>query len=152
MPIFLMRKIVYFIESSGFSLLNNCFRRADLEILPLSYANSLITMIHNLKYYFNPAYINSELVSMRLNVINYLSKIDDNDLRITNNRTMFEYIWSMVKEYSYNTFAIDRDGLKIVIKYFTSSTLTMRLSGLAQINSYISLYNEIPHASLSEFH
>lgn len=41
-----------------------------------------------------------------------------------------------------NRFIIDKDGLTMALKCFTSSTLTMRLSGIAQINNYISLFNE----------
>jgi ubiquitin carboxyl-terminal hydrolase 34 len=37
----------------------------------------------------------------------------------------------------------DKDGLELAFKYSTSSTLTMRLAGIAQINSYISIFNEI---------
>lgn len=37
----------------------------------------------------------------------------------------------------------DREGLDLAFKYFTSSTLTMRLAGIAHINVHINLYNEL---------
>lgn len=37
----------------------------------------------------------------------------------------------------------DRDGLDLAFKYFSSSTLTMRLAGIAQINSHINMFNEL---------
>lgn len=151
MPIFLMRKIIYFIEQEGFSLYTNCFKEANPTELPIPFAHSMISIIQSIKHYFNLSTINNELVQLRTNVINFLCKMQDCDLRMMNNRAMFEYIWSVVKEYnSYSHFAFDRDGLKIAFKYFTSSTLTMRLSGLAQINNYISIYSEIHHATLSK--
>lgn len=39
--------------------------------------------------------------------------------------------------------SFDSDGLDLAFKYFTSSTLTMRLAGITQINTQISLFNEI---------
>lgn len=145
-----MRKIVHFIETSGFKLFIDCFKESDPSCLTISYANSLISTIQSLKYYFNLSAINPELVTLRTHVINYLCKIRDNDLRNTTNRAMFEYIWSVVKEYNFNNFGLDGDGLKIAHKYFTSSTLTMRLSGLAQINTCITIYNDLPHNSMSK--
>lgn len=143
MPVFLMKRIVYFIEHSGFLLYINCFK-LDPNIFPISFANALIVAIQSLKYYFTFASINNELVTLRAQVINYLCKIQDSDLRNINNRTMFEYIWSVIKEINLNSYVIDEDGLRISFKYFTSTTLTMRLSGLAQINNYISIYSDYP--------
>ena len=42
--------------------------------------------------------------------------------------------------------AFDRDGLELAFKYFCSTTLTMRLAGITQINSHISLFNEMCNA------
>lgn len=48
-----------------------------------------------------------------------------------------------------NRYIVDKDGLVLALNYFTSSTLTMRLSGIAQINSYINLFNEYLQAENS---
>lgn len=152
MPIYLMRKIIYFIEHSGFKLFIDCFSKSDPNYLTISLANSLISTIQSLKYYFTLPSINNELVTLRIEVINYLCKIGDNDLRNLNNRGMFEFIWSVIKEYNFNNnFGLDYDGLKIAHKYFLSSTLTMRLSGLAQINNCIAIYNDLTHPAMSKF-
>uniref|UniRef100_T1K3V7 USP domain-containing protein n=1 Tax=Tetranychus urticae TaxID=32264 RepID=T1K3V7_TETUR len=37
---------------------------------------------------------------------------------------------------------IDKEGLTLALKHFTSSTLTMRLAGITQINNYINLFND----------
>lgn len=37
----------------------------------------------------------------------------------------------------------DKDGLDLAFKYFSSSTLTMRLAGITQINSHINIFNEL---------
>lgn len=52
-------------------------------------------------------------------------------------------MWNAVKEPFDSPPTFDRDGLELAFKYFTSSTLTMRLAGIAQINSYISVFNEL---------
>lgn len=54
-----------------------------------------------------------------------------------------EFMWSAVKDPMDSPVTFDRDGLDLAFKYFTSSTLTMRLAGIAQINSHINMFNEM---------
>jgi len=54
-----------------------------------------------------------------------------------------EYIWSAVKDPVDAHITFDKDGLDLAFKYFLSSTLTMRLAGVNQINNYINLFNEL---------
>ena len=42
-----------------------------------------------------------------------------------------------------HSFYFDKDSLELAFKYFSSTTLTMRLAGIAQINSHINFFNEI---------
>lgn len=51
-------------------------------------------------------------------------------------------MWNAIKE-PFDSPTFDKDGLELAFKYFTSSTLTMRLAGIAQINSYITVFNEL---------
>lgn len=144
MSVFLLRKIIYFIEAEGWLLFINCFKEMTPTDVSILFIHSMISVIQIVRNYFNISAINHKLVQIRSHVINYLCNMQDSDLRIMNNRTMFEYIWSVVKEYStFSSVSIDRDGLRISLKYFSSSTLTMRLSGIAQINNYITMYNDL---------
>jgi ubiquitin carboxyl-terminal hydrolase 34 len=52
-------------------------------------------------------------------------------------------MWSAVKDPLDSPLTFDRDGLDLAFKYFTSSTLTMRLAGITQINSHINMFNEL---------
>lgn len=53
-------------------------------------------------------------------------------------------MWSAVKDPIDAVLpSFDRDGLDLAFKYFTSTTLTMRLAGIAQINSHITAFNEL---------
>lgn len=54
-----------------------------------------------------------------------------------------DYMWSAVKDPLESPASFDRDGLQLAFKYFTSSTLTMRLAGISQINNHINLYGEV---------
>ena len=58
------------------------------------------------------------------------------------------FLWSSVKENVDGSppISFDRDGLELAFKYFCSTTLTMRLAGITQINSHISLFNEMCNA------
>jgi len=50
------------------------------------------------------------------------------------NRNMTDLMWAAVKEPLETHFTFDRDGLDLAFKYFTCSTLTIRLAGIAQLN------------------
>lgn len=54
-----------------------------------------------------------------------------------------DYMWSAVKDPMDTPVTFDKDGLDLAFKYFTSSTLTMRLAGIAQINSHITTFNDV---------
>lgn len=52
-------------------------------------------------------------------------------------------MWGAAKEPLDAPLAFDKDGLELAFKYFNSSTLTMRLAGVAQINAHIAAHNEL---------
>lgn len=52
-------------------------------------------------------------------------------------------MWSAIKDPLDMPLGLDSDGLDLAFKYFTSSTLTMRLAGIAQINSHIGMLAEL---------
>ena len=64
----------------------------------------------------------------------YMCKLSDKDLRMAGNRNMTDLMWAAVKEPLETHFNFDKDGLELAFKYFTCSTLTIRLAGIAQIN------------------
>ncbi|XP_054154148.1 ubiquitin carboxyl-terminal hydrolase 34-like [Oppia nitens] len=148
LPLYLIRNIVYFCDAGGVDLFVECFAKGKPNLgLPLSLAHAMIVVMANLKPWINSNVIQQKLVSLRTYVIEYLCKVSDKELRIINNRTMFEFIWSVVKEHiDLRNGTIDREGLNLALKYFTSSTLTMRLTGITQINNYISIYSELCQA------
>lgn len=52
-------------------------------------------------------------------------------------------MWTTIKDPLDTQVSFDTEGLALAFKYFTSSTLTMRLAGLSQINAHINLFNDI---------
>lgn len=52
-------------------------------------------------------------------------------------------MWGAVKDPLDTPLTFDSDGLDLAFKYFNSTTLTMRLAGITQINTQISLFNDI---------
>lgn len=54
-----------------------------------------------------------------------------------------DFMWASVKDPMEAPISFDRDGLDLAFKYFTSSTLTMRLAGIAHINAHINMFNEL---------
>lgn len=135
-PTYLLRKIFYFLENDGFVLFAKCFEQASLSLCA---AQSLISFIQNIKNFFRPLAIGSKLTTLRSSVIHYLCNIQDDDLRVMNNRSTFETIWTAVRDVGFN-LGVDKEGLRVVLKFFSSSTLTMRLSAIGQITTYINSY------------
>lgn len=58
---------------------------------------------------------------------------------------LIDFMWSSNKDG--HTSNLDKDGLELAFKYFTSPTLTMRLAGISQINSHIGSLNELVHVT-----
>lgn len=52
-------------------------------------------------------------------------------------------MWNAIKDPLDTPMAFDVDGLDLAFKYFTSSTLTMRLAGITQINNQIGVLAEL---------
>lgn len=52
-------------------------------------------------------------------------------------------MWSAIKDPLDSQISFDTEGLALAFKYFTSSTLTMRLAGMSQINAHINHFNDI---------
>lgn len=47
---------------------------------------------------------------------------------------MMDLMWAAVKEPIETHISFDKEGLNLAFKYFTCSTLTIRLAGITQIN------------------
>ncbi len=64
----------------------------------------------------------------------YMCRLSDQDLRMAGTRNMMDLMWAAVKEPIETHVTFDREGLDLAFKYFTCSTLTIRLTGISQIN------------------
>lgn len=80
-----------------------------------------------------------------------MCKLSDKDLRMAGNRNMTDLMWSAVKEPLETHFTFDKDGLDLAFKYFTCSTLTIRLAGIAQLNvSWLYFTIELEEVSIAK--
>lgn len=76
-----------------------------------------------------------QLVShVRGHMINYMCQLSDQELRVAASHNMMDLLWSAVKEPLESHMSFDEEGLKLAFKYFSCSTLTIRLTGISQIN------------------
>ena len=147
----LLRNIAFFCNQEILDVMDGIFSRGTPDSLPITLAHCLVAVIHQLKSGLNVCNVSQKLVSLRTNVIQYLCKVPEKDLRVPGVRNLFEFIWGAVKDpmdMSKNA-VVDKEGLTLAFKYFTSTTLTMRLTGISQINNYISIFTEY---SQSEHH
>uniref|UniRef100_T1IPZ0 ubiquitinyl hydrolase 1 n=1 Tax=Strigamia maritima TaxID=126957 RepID=T1IPZ0_STRMM len=142
-PVFLVRNVCFFCDQGGINAMTAAFHSASPETLPFSLAHAMIAVVSNLKLWMNIGTIVQCLVPLRTNVIRYMCKLSDKDLRVTGTRNMSEFMWTAVKDPLDAHLTFDREGLDLAFKYFTSSTLTMRLAGIAQINNHINMYTEL---------
>ncbi|XP_021379697.1 ubiquitin carboxyl-terminal hydrolase 34-like isoform X3 [Mizuhopecten yessoensis] len=141
-PLFLLQNVCYFCDSNGIGALRQCFEKGTPDTLPFTFAHILITLIANLRLWMNIPTVMQYIIPLRTAVIRYMCKLSDKDLRMAGNRNMTDLMWAAVKEPLEAHFTFDKEGLDLAFKYFTCSTLTIRLAGIAQINNQINLYNE----------
>ncbi|XP_071450552.1 ubiquitin carboxyl-terminal hydrolase 34 [Hetaerina americana] len=142
-PVYLLRNVCLFCKSGGVRAMTFCFEGRNPENLPVNLAHTMMAVICNLKLWLNFRSIVQLFVPLRSKVLRYMCCLVDKDLRLPGIKTMADFMWSAVKDPLESPLTFDRDGLDLAFKYFTSPTLTMRLTGIAQINSNINLFNEM---------
>ena len=111
--------------------------------LPPSTAHGLVSILCNLKLWLNPRAITQLFVPVRTAALQYMCGLTDQELRHQPTRAMADFLWSAIKDNLDSPLALDRVGLELAFKYFSSTTLTMRLCGINQVNAHISLFNEL---------
>ncbi|XP_060650890.1 LOW QUALITY PROTEIN: ubiquitin carboxyl-terminal hydrolase puf-like [Drosophila nasuta] len=140
LPIYLLRNVSLFCNSGGFGAMSLCFEHPDL---PVSTAHSMTATVSNVKLWLN-YHCNTQLfVPLRSRILQYMCKLSDQNLRSAATRAMADFVWSSMRDPLDVAVNFDTEGLALAFKYFTSTTLTMRLAGMAQINAHINLFNEI---------
>lgn len=142
-PIYLLRNVALFCRTGGVHAMTLCFQYLTPENLPVSTAHSIIAVVCNLKLWLNFKTMLQLLVPLRSRVLRYMCKLSDQDLRTPLIKSMTDFMWNAIKDPLDTPLAFDNDGLNLAFKYFTSTTLTMRLAGIAQINNHIGLLAEI---------
>jgi ubiquitin carboxyl-terminal hydrolase 34 len=61
--------------------------------------------------------------------------LSDKDLRTAGTKNTTELMYNAFKDvFDAHMYVLDDDGLKLALKYFVCSTLTIRLCGIAQMN------------------
>ncbi len=147
-PIALLRNVTLFCRCGGLSSMAAAFKLPP-SLLPPSIAHSLISILCNIKLWLNYRAVLQLFGPVRVNALHYMCGLSDAELRNHPARSMADFLWCSIKENvdtsssSSSPAIFDRDGLELALKYFNSSTLTMRLAGIAQINSHIGLFNEM---------
>ncbi|CAH1163705.1 unnamed protein product [Phaedon cochleariae] len=142
-PIYLLKNVSWFCKMGGLLAMTTCFTQLSPEMLPVSTAHAMISIVCNLKLWMNYKSMVSMLVPLRSCVLRYMCKLSDQDLRTPTIKSMADFMWNAIKDPLDSPVAFDADGLDLAFKYFTSSTLTMRLAGITQINNQIGVLAEI---------
>ncbi|KAF0306991.1 Ubiquitin carboxyl-terminal hydrolase 34 [Amphibalanus amphitrite] len=140
---FILRNVCYFCESGAVQAVTAAFAGQSPATLPLVLAHALLASVSNLKVWLNYRTIVQLLVPLRAAILKYMCKFSDGDLRSAASRSMSDFMWSSIKDPLDAPLSFDKDGLDLAFKFFTSSTLTMRLAGISQINNHINIFNEL---------
>lgn len=140
MPVYLLRNVTLFCNTHGFAHMTLCF---DIPNLPVSTAHAITAVVSNLKLWLNYRTVVTLFVPLRVKILQYMCKLADQDLRSPATKSMADFMWTAIKDPLDTQVNFDTDGLALAFKYFTSTTLTMRLAGMAQINAHINLFNDI---------
>lgn len=139
-PVFLLRNVTVFCNGGGFQAMTHCFEQQDL---PVATAHAITAMLSNIKLWLNYHSILKMFFPLRIKILRYMCGLSDQELRSVATKSMAEFMWTAIKDPMDSQITFDTEGLTLAFKYFTSTTLTMRLSGIAQINAHINLFNEI---------
>ena len=143
-PVGLLRSITSFCKAGGLQGISNAFQLHSRLLTP-SMAHALISILFNIKLWLNYRAVQQIFSPVRATALSYMCTLSDSELRQQPSRQIAEFLWTSAKEGCDGSppVAFDKDGLELAFKYFCSSTLTMRLAGISQINSHISLFNEM---------
>ncbi|XP_039283222.1 ubiquitin carboxyl-terminal hydrolase 34 isoform X3 [Nilaparvata lugens] len=139
-PIHLLRNVSLFCRSGGVQAMTSCFEHHSL---PVAVAHAMIAVVCNLKLWLNFRTIMELFIPLRSRVLRYMCNMADKELRTQGIKSMADFMWTAVKDPMDSPITFDRDGLNLSFKYFISSTLTMRLAGIAQINHHINIFNDM---------
>ncbi|XP_053660566.1 ubiquitin carboxyl-terminal hydrolase puf [Anopheles marshallii] len=137
---FLLRNVSMFCNYGGFDAMMHCF---DQPGLPVSTAHAITATSSNIKLWINYRSTVQLFIPLRVKVLQYMCRLSDQDLRSPATKSMADFMWTAIKDPFDTQITFDTEGLALAFKYFTSSTLTMRLAGMAQINAHINMFNDI---------
>ena len=141
-PLVLLRNVARFCRSGGLNAMTMAFKLSP-TLLPPGLAHGLVSVLCNLKLWLNTRAISQLFGPVRVAALQYMCGLSDQHLRNTPTRAMADFLWSSVKDNFDSPLTLDKDGLELAFKYFSSTTLTMRLTGINQVNTNISLFNEM---------
>ncbi|XP_068619314.1 ubiquitin carboxyl-terminal hydrolase puf [Battus philenor] len=142
-PAYLLRNVSLFCKLGGVCAMTSVFEHATPGSLPLSMAHAIVAAVGNLKLWLNFRAVAQLFMPLRSKILKYMCSLEDKDLRVPAVKSMADFMWGAAKEPLDAPLAFDGDGLALAFKYFNSSTLTMRLAGVAQINAHIAAHNEL---------
>ncbi|XP_075983253.1 ubiquitinyl hydrolase 1 puf [Anticarsia gemmatalis] len=142
-PAYLLRNVSLFCKLGGVCAMTTVFEQATPTTLPLSMAHAIVAAVGNLKLWLNFRAVAQLFMPLRSKILKYMCSLEDKDLRVPAVKSMADFMWGAAKEPLDAPLAFDGDGLQLAFKYFNSSTLTMRLAGVAQINAHIAAHNEL---------
>ena len=141
-PLVLLRNVARFCRSGGLNAMTVAFKLSP-SLLPPGLAHGLVSVLCNLKLWLNTRAISQLFGPVRGAALQYMCGLSDQQLRNQPTRAMADFLWSSVKDNFDSPLTLDKDGLELAFKYFSSTTLTMRLTGINQVNTNISLFNEM---------
>ncbi|XP_061722090.1 ubiquitin carboxyl-terminal hydrolase puf [Cydia pomonella] len=142
-PAYLLRNVSLFCKLGGVCAMTSVFEHASPSTLPLSMAHAIVAAVGNLKLWLNFRAVAQLFMPLRSKILKYMCSLEDKDLRVPAVKSMADFMWGAAKEPLDAPLTFDGDGLALAFKYFNSSTLTMRLAGVAQINAHIAAHNEL---------
>ncbi|KAG6460492.1 hypothetical protein O3G_MSEX012016 [Manduca sexta] len=142
-PAYLLRNVSLFCKLGGICAMTSVFEQSTPNTLPLSMAHAIVAAVGNLKLWLNFRAVAQLFMPLRSKILKYMCSLEDKDLRVPAVKSMADFMWGAAKEPLDAPLAFDGDGLALAFKYFNSSTLTMRLAGVAQINAHIVAHNEL---------
>jgi hypothetical protein len=141
--VFLLHNVHAFCNDNCFQTIQKLVEQATPETLKFSVIQLLFHIIFHIRIWLHKPAIADFVDPLKLPTFKYMSSLNEEEIKTPITRGRAELMWNTVRgDYPLDQPHFDRETFSLALKYLTSSTLTVRIFGMTQINAEINQINK----------
>ncbi|XP_062502356.1 ubiquitin carboxyl-terminal hydrolase 34-like isoform X2 [Corticium candelabrum] len=142
-PVYLLHNIHSFCRDDAFGVILKLLEQATPETLKFSVVQLLFHVVFHVRMWLHTPAVMDLISPLKLPVYRYMYSLSEEEIKTPMARNRAEIMWTTVRgNYPNNCPHFDKETFSLALKYLTSSTLTVRIFGLAQINAEVTQINK----------